>query len=263
VPEGFHAALQRMYGDRIPPTLGAAGNLDGGEADRYGLLMAREVIGRSTRFLTMSRFAAELARFDADPGDRPRIEVVPFGVRPPLPSDATTREERLVATFGVVNEIKQTSTLVQAMRHPSLDGARLAVVGPISDEERARLLALDDRVIITGAVTDEDYERWLRRATVAVQLRASTNGESSAAVADCLAAGLPTVVTRIGAARELPDDATVKVAPGIGPEALGAAIAALLADPARRAAMSGAAVAYAEAHGFDTAAAALLALITA
>lgn len=267
VPEGFHGALRSMYDGRIPPSLGAAGNLSGDEADRYGLLMAREVIARSTRFLTMSRFAADLASLDAAPGDRDRIGVVPFGMRSPLSPDGTARDEKLVATFGVVHEIKQTSKLVQAMGDPALARCRLAVVGPASDAERARLrglageLELGERLVLTGEVDDGEYEQWLRRAAVAVQLRASTNGESSAAVGDCLAAGLPTVVTRLGAARELPDECTVKVAHDAAPADLAATIASLLDDGRRRQAMGAAAVAHAEAHGFDTAAAALADLV--
>ena len=145
---------------------------------------------------------------------------------------------------------------------PSRDEIMVAVRARAA-EERARLLALDASAVITGAVSDDEYESWLRRATVAVQLRASTNGESSAAVADCLAAGLPTVVTRLGAARELPDGATVKVAPDVSPEGLAAEIGGLLADGARREAMAQAAVAHAEAHGFDAAAAALAAALLA
>jgi hypothetical protein len=38
-----------------------------------------------------------------------------------------------------------------------------------------------------------------------------SNGESQATIADCFAAGVPTVVTALGSARELPDEAVVKV----------------------------------------------------
>jgi glycosyltransferase involved in cell wall biosynthesis len=138
------------------------------------------------------------------------------------------------------------------------------VVGPASEREAARLadlaaaLGVAGRVELTNEVDETAYERWLRRATVAVQLRASANGESSAAVGDCLAAGLPTVVTRLGAARELPDDATVKVDRDVPPAALAAVVASLLADPGRRATMSAAAVRHAGSHGFEVLAAALL-----
>ncbi len=57
----------------------------------------------------------------------------------------------------------------------------------------------------TGAVDDDEYEGWLARTSVAVQLRARTNGETSGAVADCLSHGVVTVVTDAGPARQLPD----------------------------------------------------------
>jgi len=256
VTEGFAAAVQEMYRRRVPDDLAVSGRLEPEEADRWGIVMAREIVARSTRFLATSRFAADLARLDADLGDRHKIDVVPFAVHPPVPPDGTERVLDLVATFGVVNEIKQPSKIVRALAEPPLAGVRLAVVGPASVAERERLVGLAealgvaDRVELTGELDDAIYEGWLRRAAVAVQLRASANGESSGAVGDCMAAGVPAIVTSLGAARDLPDECALKVAPDVSPAELAATVADLLEDGARRAAMSAAAVAYAEAHSF-------------
>src|SRR5581483_7851527 len=142
----------------------------------------------------------------------------PSGSTPSTPADGNRNGPPVVASFGLVNERKQTGVLLDALaavagRHPD---ARLAVVGPAGEAElaglraRADRLGLAGRVEFTGRVEPAEYGRWLQRTTVAVQLRDHTNGETSGAVGACLASGVPTVVTAIGPARELP---TGSVAP--------------------------------------------------
>ena len=98
---------------------------------------------------------------------------------------------------------------------------------------------------------------------VAVQLRASTNGETSSAVGNCFASGVPTVVTGIGAARDLPDDAVAKVPIDVTPEGLAAILADLLENQPRRTDMAAAARTVAHQHSFEQAATVLLAEIEA
>jgi glycosyltransferase involved in cell wall biosynthesis len=253
-PGGFHATLHRMYGGALPIAVGQDGRVDADDAERWGVLMARDVIARSARFLVTSPFAAHLARVDArDAADRAKVAVVPFAVA----DGDTTRAGSgdgppVVASFGLVDDRKQIALLTEAMAavRRTHGGARLVFVGPT---------ALDrvDGAELTGRVGDDEYRRRLAAATVAVQLRATTNGESSAAVGDCLAAGVPTVVTGIGAARDLPDAAVRKVAPDVSAADLAAVITALLDDTAERRRMSEAALAYAREHTFDAAARAL------
>ncbi len=92
-----------------------------------------------------------------------------------------------------------------------------------------------------------------------MQLRATSNGETSGAVAKCLAAGVPTIVTDIGSAAELPDAAVLKVDRDVAPKALGEAIADLLADPKRRAEMAAAGVDWARSRSYERLARALYA----
>ena len=114
----------------------------------------------------------------------------------------------------------------------------------------AESLGVRDRVIVVGPVSGADYAGWLDRAAVAVQLRQTANGESSAAVADCLAAGAALVVTGIGAARDLPDTGVVSVSPDVSAGALAAVVSDLLDDPARRSALAAAARSYAADNSF-------------
>ena len=242
VPGDFAECLAGMY-DGLPPGTGAAGRLTSEEADRIGVLMVAEVMALADRFIVMSEFAAERVRLDVGPEPAQRIGVVPFAIPDPVDNPAPpAARQPIVASFGVVNEVKQNSLLVAALpallaRRPD---ASVAFVGPCSESDREHLTALatalgvGERVVITGAVSATEYASWLDRAAVAVQLRRTTNGESSATVGDCLAAGVAVIVTRIGAARDLPDDAVVGVHPSVSAGDLASVIGDLLADTERR-----------------------------
>jgi glycosyltransferase involved in cell wall biosynthesis len=258
VPGGFARTLAEMY-DGLPPGIGESGRLGADEAERLGLLMASEVVALADRFVVMSEFAADRVRLDVRAEDADRIGVVPFGMPDPVAGAAPApARDPLVVSFGVVNEVKQYALVLEAFpgvvaRCPD---ARLAFVGPCADADRAEVatlataLGIADRVTVTGTVTAAEYAVWLDRAAVAVQLRRTANGESSAAVADCLAAGAVLVVTGIGAGRDLPDAAVVRVSPVIAPAALATVVADLLGDPERRTALADAARRYAAQHSF-------------
>lgn len=258
VPGGFAACLEAMY-DGLPLGTGASGRIAAEAAERMGVLMAAEVVALADRFVVMSNFAAGRVRLDVRPEDSDRIVMVPFGIPDPV-DDATpaVAREPIIGSFGVVNEVKQNALLVSALpavlaRHPA---ASLAFVGPCAETERERLTALAaalgvaERVVITGAVTAAEYASWLDRAAVAVQLRRTANGESSAAVGDCLAAGAVLVVTGIGAGRDLPDSAVVSVDPSVSAGELAAVVADLLGDADRRRGLAAAARDYAMQHSF-------------
>ncbi|MGD0945313.1 MAG: glycosyltransferase [Acidimicrobiales bacterium] len=273
VPDGVAGSIRRIYGPLLPEGLAASGEVTAVEAERYGLLMAREVIALADRFLVTSAAAARLARVEAGPELASRIGVVGFATEMPR-SAGTSRSglaglepgARVLASFGIVDPIKQPHKLVRAFaalaaQYPDL---LLALVGPVStalaDELGAlgRTLGLEGRLFITGRVETETYLDWLQRAEVSVQLRASFSGEASAAVGDCLAAGVPMIVSDVGWMGELPDDAAAKVPVDVSAVELAEACRRLLDDPAARSALSRGARDYAEAHSFQAAARALL-----
>jgi len=263
VPEGFAAAFGAMYpgcsailsDGWVPPEVAVS----------RGIFMARELIERAQVFATTSTYAASLARLDAVDGTASKVTVLPFAYPAVIPHHDRDEDAGLVCSFGVVNHTKQPLLLVDAIA-ACVDEPRprLVFVGPTSDEERGRINAhatargVDATVV--GYVSPDDYNHWLRRAAVAVQLRRSTNGETSAAVADCLAHGVPTIVSDLGSARDLPD-AVARLAPGAGAAQLAALISELLADPQRRHDVSAQEQAWVSGRGFDAAADDLLALI--
>jgi glycosyltransferase involved in cell wall biosynthesis len=76
-------------------------------------------------------------------------------------------------------------------------------------------------------------------------------------VADCLTAGVPVIVTGVGAARELPRGSVVPVERDVSPHGLADRIGGLLASVERRLALSAAGRAWAADATIERAAAAL------
>src|SRR5680860_1459463 len=118
---------------------------------------------------------------------------------------------------------------------------RSALVGLGGDEP----LTADDDVVTTGHVPAGEFDDWLRRASLLVQLRSVSNGESSGVVAQALSYGVPLVVSDLGAMAELDDDVAVKVPVDIAPDELAAVVDGLLGDPERLARLAAAARAFA------------------
>ena len=173
----------------------------------------------------------------------------------------------MLVSLGMVSPLKGAEQLVAALASLRSSGcdARLVFVGPVDDRYREHLrgqadaLGATDHVAITGHVSEDDYRGWLARATAAVQLRTSTNGESSAAVTDALAAGLP-VVTNVHAATELPTG-TVALVPAVtDPSQLAAELRSVLV-PERLAALAEAGHDFARSWGFADVADRLLELV--
>lgn len=241
LPDGFQAFLHELYPGRLPLGLGEKGFLDHSEADEFGVFMARRVIEQSTLFLTHSDVASEAARGEVEPEHAGKVETFPFAF-PAVVARPASAGPPLVATFGVADPIKQTPKVLEAFgvlaaEHPDV---RLAIVGPMPEvvqaEYRARAaeLGVEERVTVTGRVSTAEYHDWLSRAAVALQLRASWGGEASAAVADCLAHGVPTVATATGWSVGLPGDALVSVPRDVTPAQLAAETSALLTDEPRQ-----------------------------
>lgn len=266
-PRGFHGALHAISPGRAPWEVGLTGWLDVREYDRYGILMAREVISAARRYLVHSRYAADLAQLDAGPGDEHKIGVLPFGMVAPEEFDASPPADGtpLVATFGIVGPAKQPEKLLEGFARLLVHEpeAGLIFVGPVDQAEHGRLtgialaLGVADRVEFTGELQEDEFYSWISKASVAVQLRGASNGETSGTITRCLAAGVPTCVTAVGPARELPDDAVVKVERDVSPDKLADELASLLRDRARRDALRESGLRYVRAHSFSRAAEAL------
>ena len=264
--ETFGQALHRMYPGRYPSAVGGAQFLPLDEERTYGILMVADVAKFATRLFVHSKHAADLIELDCGR----RAEVL-FPIPCPGLASAETADSPqriaegsrpLIASFGFVSPAKRSELLVDVMK--DLPQADLALVGNSGEDflEELRTAAqaqgIADQVTVTGKVTASDYQEWLAKATVAVQLRLFSNGESSASVGETLAAGIPTVVTDIGTFAEYPDETVVKLPRNISSEELATVLNELLADEPRLAALSAAGRAYAARNTYQLAASELL-----
>lgn len=70
---------------------------------------------------------------------------------------------------------------------------------------------LRDRIIITGYKYKDDYDKYLESADAAIQLRQGSRGETSRAVLDCMAYGLPTIINAHGSLNDYRDEDVIKL----------------------------------------------------
>ena len=94
--------------------------------------------------------------------------------------------------------------------------------------------ATGGRVAGTGFVDDATYRAYVDCADVAIQLRRRTRGETSRAVLDFMAAGVPTIVNAIGPFLDIDPGAVMRIAAAPDTADMTSAIASLLERPEAR-----------------------------
>jgi glycosyltransferase involved in cell wall biosynthesis len=219
---------------------------------------------RCRGFLVNSEVARQLALLDLAPlAHHPPVHVLPPACPPVTPLDRSAADtDPVLVAFGIVSMAKRPDLLVDAAAHAK---CRLAFVGPcppflaqvIGDRARAR--GNSDSVEVVGAVDASQWRHWLGRATLAVQLREGTSGESSAAVLEALAAGVP-VLTNLATAAEYPPG-TVSHVSSADPDVVAPRAIELLARPEERRALAEAGMRFASAHQFRDLAGTLMSLV--
>jgi glycosyltransferase involved in cell wall biosynthesis len=228
----------------------------------YEIFMTGEVQAMAERILVHSDYQASILRLDRGDEPGPEAGVVPLGVRDaPAPSGGPVPDgDPLVVSYGIVSlplkrvELTLRGFTVLAREHPS---ARLVFVGEVSDADRATIhtlaarLRIADRVELRGRVGDQAYWDILHAAHIAIQLRAGLNGgEASAAVADSIAAHVPTIVSDIGWFAELPEGVVVGVPEDTSAEALAGRMSDVLTSDGLRQEIEAAQADYAGANSF-------------
>ena len=215
---------------------------------QQGIYLAGEVASYAQKIVVNSRFSRELMEIESG-GSVPVVALpmaAPAVIRgpgamnwPELASKYGLDETAApVVSAGIIGGPKCPGAVIDAFAAVASADRNLvlAFVGPCEPEHQCQLerrasqLGIEDRVLFTGYVDEAELDSWLAAARCAIQLRFPTNGESSAAVMRCLAAGVPTIVSDHGPLRELPDDAVVKVPAQVQPADLAQTIRRLLAD---------------------------------
>jgi len=180
--------------------------------------------------------AAEIGRDFRVPAER--IRMVANGVDTDFwrPDPAEPRAEDEVLCVGRASDPnKGVATLVRALaRLPREARVTLVDHAASSAPKWARALGCGDRLRVTGRVSAEELRRLYRRASV-VAVPSRYEGFGLPAV-EALACGTPVVASAAGALPEVLGavGGGILVPPG-SPRALADALAALLADPERRA----------------------------
>jgi len=182
----------------------------------YGVVVhnshAREILTQSfssemLSTLTEVPHARKIKQYTAKSSARRRLGI---------PEDVT-----LYSTFGMINMNKCLDELMDAWVGSGLakgPNAKLCFVGGGTNWEMENKieawlskLPYPQQVIMTGYVEASEYDLYLSASDVAVQLRRNSRGESSGALLDCMAAGLPTIINAHGSMAEIPDETVFKL----------------------------------------------------
>lgn len=217
-PSGGGAAWIRRSIARLPD-MGRCLRFLAERTDLHGLI----VNSAACRDLVVAAIGGLANRWSID------VALLPVG---PIDAAATRRpdpdDELVVGTFGIAGDGKRLECLARsvallARRRP----ARLVMAG-WNMARYARRTGIDRLrcVQVCDKPDDDELRRLMRTVHVAAQLRETTHGESSAAVAELLAAGTPLVVTGEGSFAELPPEVVSFVAADCSPETLAEAIEA-------------------------------------
>jgi glycosyltransferase involved in cell wall biosynthesis len=206
------------------------------------------VLHGSLGVLVHSSHAVTLARkWFGDEGPA-LIRQVPFLPLAPDPAERRAARQRLalpetaflVCSFGLVTSVKLNYRLLEAwLASPLAQDEACSLIfvgtndgGSYGNRLRDRIAGsgLVSRIRITGYCQESQYSDYLAAADLAVQLRATSRGETSAAIFDCLARKVPLIINANGSAAELPDDVVVKLEDNFANEALSAALERLRTD---------------------------------
>lgn len=183
------------------------------------------VLQQASAIISHSQFSFQLAKhWYGESIDKILWEHIPLlRVLPPIITPEIKKQARIslsfkendfiVCSFGLTGQLKLNERLLEAWLESSLSTdshCYLLFVGENADDEFGQKFAkrvdscqLVQPVVITGYVSQEHYNQYLIAADVAVQLRTQSQGETSAAVLDCMKYGLPTILNRHGAMAEI------------------------------------------------------------
>jgi glycosyltransferase involved in cell wall biosynthesis len=249
-----HAGDASAFGRMLYDSHGYAGLAHDLQHGRSSTLDAypvnRDVIEGSLGVIVHSRYAVQQAASFFGPGAAEKFRVVPFPQARTSSSRPAVRrllgieqDDFVVCSFGMLAPTKLNHRLLEAWLQSSLAGdtrCHLVFVGENHGGDYGVALTSairrrgSQRIRITGFVSADTYADYLAVADLAVQLRADSRGETSAAIFDVLGCGLPLIVNANGSAAELPDDVALKIGDSFNETELVASLQSLRTDASHR-----------------------------
>ena len=153
--------------------------------------------------------------------------------------------DTLVCCFGLLQSSKCSASVLDAWlalqwcNHPD---KQLVFVGGFSTGDpyaqnmlqKIESLGPSRQIKVLGWVDDSVYQRYLLASNLAVQLRTGSRGETSAALLNTLAHGVPTLINRHGSMAEVPEHVVHQLPDNFTPAELEAALQKLVNDPVYR-----------------------------
>ena len=211
------------------------------------LTMSGSVFRNATGVIVHSHYARSLATQMFESDIEPSIAVVPLMRALALPSERETvrttlslsQDTFVICCFGSVHPRKMNRIVAEAFIASDFAGDRgccLAFVGEAHTTYGAEIEAFvaatapNADIRFVGHADEKLYGLYLQAADVALQLRTESRGETSGATLDAMAHGLAVIVSDIGAASELPDEAVLKVPVDVTAHALAAHLVRLRKD---------------------------------
>lgn len=209
-----------------------------------------EVLAQSRGVIVHSRHARQLLMSWFGPAAPAPVWVSPLPQATPAPTSARSRADArrrlgvppdvfLVCAFGYAGPGKMAAELVQAWHDAGLAAQPSAWLRLVGGHQfgGASAQQLDDslqrcvRTGLTGYVDAATYQDYLAAADLAVQLRAASRGETSRAVLEVIAHGIPLILNAHGANAEVPPAWVCRLNDPLQPDALAAALREAWREP--------------------------------
>ncbi len=135
---------------------------------------------------------------------------------PPSRETRGEHDKIVIASFGLVTPDKAIERVLRALSVLRADfDFEYVLVGSAANfpelPQLVRRYGVEDRVQVTGHVSLDEFQRRMHDTDIAITLRERPVGATSGSLCRLMAAGIPTIVSNVGAFTELPDNVVVKI----------------------------------------------------
>lgn len=242
---------------------------NGREDAMVQLPCTKHVLDKTIGIISHSPFNLEIARSHYPEGWQAPYRIIPQMISvPPKWSEEQQIVVRkqlgfqpgdfIISTFGHVAWTKWGDRLLGAFLKSTLCNDKhvhLVFAGELTKDDFGQKLkdaiqssGLKDRVHITGFLSKQDYECYLRITDLAVQLRTKSRGGTPKGVLDCLAYGVPVVVNNDASYTDYSDDVVIKLSAEPPIEEIAQILEIIYADSSQRKTYISAGLRYVQNH---------------